>query len=128
MRKGTAFRKKKSTRVTIRQRVFNAIKEKRGGVSTHELRMLLGIQIHSISGRLSELEQAGLIYQKGVSLDLHNGRMNCTIWQATPKNLIEARKQENWNKRLILWLEKGKRNGFVSKKELNGIKSQTTLF
>ncbi len=125
MRKGTAFRKHKATRVNQCEKVLNLIKDA-GKITTYDLYKVSGMKHESVAGRLADLEQAGLIYQSGAFVP-EIGRP-CTIWKATPAELVEARKVENWNKRLVLWLEKGKRNGFVTAKELNVLKKQSSLF
>lgn len=128
MRKGTAYRKLKSQRETIRDKVFAYIKSVRGGVSTYQIRDELNLKAHTLSGRLSELEQSGLIYQKGITEQTVKGVRSVSIWQHTPKKAVEARRVENHNKRMLLWFNKGKKNGFVTARQLNNIKSQTTLF
>lgn len=126
MRKGTAFRKGKTQRKTIRQVVFEIVKGAKYGVDTHEVARLAGRKIHSISGRLSELEQEGVIYQKArVYKEL---RQSCTVWQVTPKELIEARRVEVQNRRLERWMNAGVKNGFVSRVQASRIKAQPTLF
>tara|TARA_R110000772_G_scaffold382_4_gene1372 strand:- start:1498 stop:1872 length:375 start_codon:yes stop_codon:yes gene_type:complete len=124
MRKGTTFRKNKDVRKSQREKVFDYIKK--GEASTQEIQFGTRIKIHSLTGRLAELEQDGLIYQRGKFIPEKGQPF--TIWSATPYELIPLRKAENWNKRLILWLEKGKRNGFVTQKELNELKRQTVIF
>lgn len=125
MRKGTAYRKNKELRKRQKEQVFDFIKASES-VTTYDLYKAMNFKQSSVTGRLSELEQEGLIYQKGKFIP-EIGRP-CTTWGATPSELIEARKNENWNKRLTLWLQKGKNNGFVTNKELNQLKAQHTLF
>lgn len=125
MRKGTAFRKLTERRELHRDKILNLVQSK-GEITTYEIYDTLKIKRSSITGRLSELEQAGLIYQKGKFVKEKGAP--CTIWKQTPPEAIEARKTENWNKRLIAWISKGKRNGFISEKELNQLKKQSTLF
>lgn len=125
MRKGTAFRKFKEVRATQKEQVLDFIK-KNESICTSDLIVRLKMKHQTVTGRLSELEQDGLIYQSGwIKKD---GKSSYTIWKVTPIELIGARKTENWNKRMILWLEKGKRNGFISEKETNLLKKQSTLF
>lgn len=64
MRKGTAFRKHKETRIKQKERVLEVIKAQ-GEVTTYRLYELLAMKPQSLTGRLSDLEQEGLIYQKG---------------------------------------------------------------
>lgn len=125
MRRGTAYRKRKKQRKIIRERVFDYIKTN-GEVSTYKIRRALNLKMQTLTGRLSELEQDGLIYQRGVFFP-EIGRP-CTTWQETPSELVEARKTENWNKRLVLWVQKGRNNGFISEKEEKLFKKQSTFF
>lgn len=128
MRKGTAFRNNKEKRETIRDRVFALISSKRKGISTYQVKAELSLRIHTLSGRLSELEQAGLIYQKGRADMSIYGIRSVTIWQRTPKELIEARRVENYNKRRMLWVNKGLKNKFMTAQEMSKVKTQGKLF
>ena len=126
MRKGTAFRKGKDQRKLLKEVVFEAIQKEDKGIHTSELLFSTGLKHQTLTARLSDLEQEGRIYQKGIfSTDKQR---SFTIWQVTPTELIDRRKEENWNKRLLLWLNKGKRNGFVTQKELDQLKKQTKIF
>lgn len=125
MRKGTAYRKGKEKRKSLREKVFDLIQEK-GEISTSEISETMGVKIHSISGRLSELEERGLIYQKGQKH--HKEQEAYTVWQITPVELIEQRKAENWNKRMVIWLQKGLNNGFINKKQFSELDKQGKLF
>lgn len=126
MRKGAAFRRRKKERELIREKVFRIVQESKYGVDTHEIARRARMKIHCISGRLSELEQEGRIYQR--ARVYKEQRHSCTIWQVTPAELIEARRAEVWNRRFLLWMEKGVRNGFVTRKDLDKVKKQATLF
>ena len=126
MRKGTAVRKLKEQRKIQKQIVFEAIQKEPLGIHTNELIFKTKLKHQSLTARLSDLEQAGLIYQKGL-FSREKGKP-FTVWQITPAEAIEHRKSENYNKRLLMWLNKGKRNKFVSQKELDFLKKQTSLF
>lgn len=129
-RKGVVYRAGKRKRQTQAEKVFIHIQKateeaEQKGISTDRLVKVTRLKIHSLSARLSELEQSGRIYQKA----RHglNG-VTYTIWSETPTELIEARRAENWNKRFSLWLGKGLKNGFITKAELKLIDRTGRLF
>lgn len=123
MRKKTAFRKLKKTRETQEKRVYNAI-VRMGEASTYQLYNCLKMGRSSVTGRLSDLEQKGLIYQQVRRED----DRTMTEWRVTPPQLIELRRAENWNKRQQIWFLKGVKNGFISKDEVKQFKKQNKLF
>ena len=125
MRKGATFRKFKKERETLREKVFSFI-QKNEPICTNDVIVRLRMKHQTATARLSELEQEGRIYQRGV-IKKENKRAH-TIWGITPLELVQVRKVENWNKRLNLWLAKGQRNGFVAKKDLANLKKQNVLF
>ena len=123
MRKKTAFRKLKKLRENQETRVYNAIKRS-GNASTYELYGWLRIGKSSITGRLSDLEQKGLIYQQ----IRKEGYKTVTEWRATPSQLVDLRRAENWNKRAQIWFTKGVKNGFITNEEVKQFKKQSKLF
>ena len=123
MRKGRVYKRHKATRKTQRERILILISEKEIDTISVAKKMKLTNQI--ASARLSELEQLGLIYQKAKHRD--DGRV-CTIWKTTPSELVELRRNENWNKRFAIWISKGLKNGFISNKELRYIERTGKLF
>lgn len=126
-RKGRAYKNGKENRKTQREKVFELIKrftDTSDGILTQTLVNITGIKIHSLSARLAELEQAGEVYQR---VYLKNNS-SFTIWKSTPPELVEKRRAENWNKRQAIWINKGIKNGFISKKELLLISTQSKLF
>jgi predicted transcriptional regulator len=129
-RKGRAYKKGKSKRKSQAEKVLEIIQfytkeEPQHGISTDRLVEKTGLKIHSLSARLSELEQDGKIYQKAKH-DLDG--TTYTVWSETPADLIGLRRAENWNKRMALWLGKGLKNGFITQKEFRVIDKQNTLF
>lgn len=129
-RKGRAYKAGKQKRKTQEERVLELIQlytenDPQKGISTDRLVSKTKLKIHSLSARLSELEQDGKIYQKA----RHNLEgVTYTVWSATPPELVELRRAENWNKRLALWIGKGLKNGFISKNELRFIERTGKLF
>lgn len=129
-RKGRAYKNGKENRKTQKEKVFGLInictyEGILDGIDTDELVKLSGLKIHSLSARLSELEQDGRIYQNAKHSE--NG-VTYTVWKATPLEMVENRRAENWNKRQAIWINKGIKNGFISKKELLLISTQSKLF
>lgn len=123
MRKKDAFEQIKPQRKTLKEKVLEAIHDN-NGLTTYGLVSVLGLKIHSLSARLAELEQDGLIYQS----DKIEGNKTFTFWNVTPYDLIEAYKANDWNKRGLIWLQKGLKNEFITKKELDVLKKQSKLF
>lgn len=129
-RKGRAYKAGKRKRQTQAEKVFNWIRQAtenttQKGISTDRLVKVTGLKIHSLSARLSELEQDGKIYQKAK----HGAKgVVYTVWSETPPELVELRRAENWNKRLALWIGKGLKNGFLTKNELKYIDRTGRLF
>lgn len=129
-RKGRAYKKGNIKRKSQVERVFDLIKQasekaEQKGISTDQLVKRARLQIHSLSARLAELEQEGKIYQK--AKHGANGLIY-TVWAETPADLVGLRRAENWNKRLSIWLGKGLKNGFITKKEFSLIDRQNKLF
>lgn len=129
-RKGIAYRKGKAKRQTQLEKVFEFIQARtvnpiKNGVSTDELVKLTKLKIHSLSARLADLEQDGLIYQNAKH---SKDGVTFTVWKTTPPELVELRRAENWNKRLALWIGKGLKNGFITKAELRYIERTGKLF
>jgi DNA-binding HxlR family transcriptional regulator len=125
-RKGRAWNGIKPVRLPIKKKVFNLIEYRDiDGISTEELTKALKIKIHSLSARLAELEQDGKIYQ---AAKISKENEVYTVWKATPLNLIELRRAENWNKRFSLWIGKGLNNGFLTRSELKHIDRSLKLF
>lgn len=123
MRKKDAYEQIKPQRKSLKEKVLEAIHDNKG-LTTYELVNKLSLKIHSLSARLAELEQDGLIFQS----DRIIGEKTFTFWNVTPYDLIEAYKVNDWNKRGLIWLQKGLNNGFITKKELDLLKKQSKLF
>lgn len=102
MRKATTYRNQKAQRKSIKERVFNFIL-KNEKIHTKDIISKMRLKHQTVTARLSELEQEGLIYQ----ICEHLNNEPFTFWQITPAELIEPRKVENRNKRHELWVAKG---------------------
>ena len=98
----------KEKRTSIKEQILKFIKD-RESVNEYQIKALLNVKRATLIGRLSELQDDGLIYVKGT----FNGKMN-SIYKYEPnetkqKALIKERQDAKRDK----WLKVGKLNNWL---------------
>ena len=104
---------KKSKRETIKEKVLNCF-SKDNYWTSFEIQMFLNYrELTTVSRRMAELENDGLIYQTGSSKKTNGNHY--AIYTKTPAEEIEARKLNRWNERKADWIQQGINFGYINK-------------
>lgn len=113
---------KKAKRQTIREKILSCFSPEIPWIS-FEIQMHLGYKdLTTVSRRLSELENDGLIYQTGSTIEV-DGTFYA-IYKLTPKHEISDKRFNRWKSRRIDWIQQGINFGYITKEESNLINKQ----
>jgi hypothetical protein len=106
---------KQEKRETIREKLLSCFKDVNVWTS-FELQMHLGYKdLTTVSRRLAELENDGLIFQT-MEIEIVNGN-SYAIYKLTPSLEIEEKRYNRWKSRRIDWLQQGVNFGYITKDE-----------
>lgn len=104
---------KKSKRETIKEKVLSCFDKDKNWTS-FEIQMFLDYrELTTVSRRMAELENDGLIYQTGSSIKTNGNHY--AIYMKTPAEQIEAQRLKRWNERKADWIQQGINFGYIDK-------------
>lgn len=90
--------------LTMRDKIYRFI-QRNPGCTNYEIEARLKIKETSVSGRLSDLQDEGLIY---VSDNVRVGKSTYSKFMPTDPLFIESRKKERLKKKFFTWYNRGK--------------------
>lgn len=92
------------TILSMREKIYRFI-HKNPGCTNYEIETRLGIKETSVSGRLSDLQDEGLIYVSG---NTKIGKSTYSNFKVSDPLRIETRKEQRLKKKFHKWFKSGK--------------------
>jgi predicted transcriptional regulator len=106
---------KKAKRQGIKEKVLKCF-DKDNFWTSFELQMQLGYKdLTTVSRRMAELENDGLIYQTGSTVKANENIY--AIYKLTPFEEIADKRFKRWKSRRIDWIKQGLNFGYITKEE-----------
>lgn len=108
-------KEKKAKRQTIREKILHCFSPAIPW-NSFEIQMHLGYKdLSTVSRRLAELENDGLVFQTGSTVKVNDTMYG--IYKLTPSHEIETRRFNRWHSRRIDWIQQGLNFGYITKEE-----------